>query len=87
MIADEDAVAVKINQANILTTLDTGSFKMLLQNDEYLRIGSPRLSPTMCMFKGFGNVRIRAIDVFDAELTIRGEVYHKEIHVVPPQWT
>lgn len=85
MTVDEDAVAVKINQADILATLDTDSFKMLLQNDEYLRIGSPTLSPIVCMFKGFGNARIRAIDVFDVELTIR--VYHNEIHVVPPHWT
>jgi len=80
---DDETVAVQINGTNILAILDTGSFKTILRNDEYVRIGSPMLRPALRMFREFGNARSKAIGVFDAELTIQGKVYRSEVYVVP----
>jgi len=77
---EDETVDVQINGTNIL---DTGSFKTILRNDEYVRIDSPTLRPALRMFRGFGNERSKAIDVFDTELTIQDEVYRSEVYVVP----
>lgn len=79
----DEIIAVQVNKMSVLAVLDTGSSKTILRNDEYVKMGSPVLKPTACMFKGFGNAQSKAIVVFDAELTIQGEIYHNEVHVVP----
>lgn len=80
---DDETVTVQINETNIPAMLDTGSSKTLLRYDEYKKISSPTLIPTVRMFKRFGNARSKAIGVFNTQLTIQGKVYHNEVYVVP----
>lgn len=82
---DDETITIQINETNIPAVLDTSSSKTLLRDDEYRRIGNSILKPTERIFKGFGNVRTKAIGVFDARLTIQDEVYHNEVYVVPIQ--
>ncbi|XP_024877102.1 uncharacterized protein LOC112457984, partial [Temnothorax curvispinosus] len=80
---DEETIAIQVNGIDTLAILDTGSSKTILREDEYVKIGSPALKPTVRLFRGFGNARSKAKGVFDAELTIQDEVYRNEVYVVP----
>lgn len=85
--SNDDMILVQINESQVPALLDTGSYKTLLREDEYRKIGNPMLRPTERVFKGFGNAQSREIGVFDAELRIDGETYRNAVYVVPTEAT
>lgn len=44
MAVDDEIVDVQINGTSIPAMLDTGSYKTILRNDKYVKIGSPTLN-------------------------------------------
>lgn len=56
MAVEHETVAVQINRTNILAMLNTGNFKTIPRDDEYVKI---ILRPTAHIFREFGNHKAR----------------------------
>lgn len=81
--ATDDEIIVEINDIQIRSMMDTGTYQTMLKYKEYERIGKPELRTVTSAFQGFGKAIVKAHGVFGAIATIQGEKYEVEIYVVP----
>ncbi|XP_015602065.1 uncharacterized protein LOC107271021 [Cephus cinctus] len=76
---------VLINDVAIQAIIDNGSDITIMREDEYIKLGSPRIELEVTPFRGIGMEENRTNGGFYASLTVDGNNYVIPIHVVADQ--
>lgn len=58
--AATDEIVVEINNTQIRSMMDTGTYHTMMKYKEYERIGKPELRSITSTFQGFGNAVMKA---------------------------
>lgn len=81
--ATDDEIIIEINDTQIRSMMDTGTYQIMLKYKDNDRIGKPELRTVTSTVQRFGKMIVKAHGVFQATATIQGEKYKVEIYVVP----
>ncbi|XP_043262436.1 uncharacterized protein LOC122403148 [Colletes gigas] len=74
---------VTLNRTKFEALIDTGSDISFIRDDQYRKLGSPRLSSPKLAFRGSGSEVHETNGAFEGELQIDNNNYSAQIHVVP----
>lgn len=74
---------VMINNHTFKALIDTGSDLTLIRTDEYVMLGSPRLSSLRIKFEGIGASCYETMGDFCAVMLVDGQEHIVNLHVVP----